>query len=334
MADKFKILQVGAGGFASRWTNAYSRNPSIELVGLVDIDKDTLDRFLVGQQLQVQGYTEPLRAIADSDAQAVAVIIPPASRTAVVKAAADAGKHIIMEKPLSDSMEDARDMVAYASRKGVKLMVSQNYRSSKIARNVRRVLDSGVIGRLDYIAVDYQITLDFGGGFRHTMRHPLLTEMCIHHFDLVRYLLDDDIEEVTAFTWNPPWSWFAHDPVADVHMVTRKGFRVAYLGSWVSRDNREPSRYGTWRIQGDRGALVWDDVGIRVVMPDSDEAVVLEEVDPVEVGYSLQEFMHAIRDDREPVTNGQDNLLSLGACMAAIRSADEKRTVTMTELLG
>ena len=97
--------------------------------------------------------------------------------------------HLLTEKPLADSPENARAIVEAARRAGRVHAVVQNRRYVANVRRIRRFLDSGAIGAPTSIHADFFIAPHFGG-FREEMAHVLLLDMAIHTFDAARYMVE------------------------------------------------------------------------------------------------------------------------------------------------
>jgi len=99
-----------------------------------------------------------------------------------------AGLHVLVEKPISESMPSAQAMVRAAQRYDRTLMVTQQYRYQDHPRMLRQLIAEGAIGDIDHIVTEFQIrgcSLEW----RQRMEHPFLMDMAIHHFDMMRYLL-------------------------------------------------------------------------------------------------------------------------------------------------
>jgi predicted dehydrogenase len=119
----------------------------------------------------------------------VLVASPPRTHHAVAKTALEAGKHILCEKPLATSPEDALGLIEAADGAGRVLIVSQNDRYNAPFRAVQRVFMEGHLGELVSIRISCRRdtrTLFAPDDFRYSMRHPYVMAMSIHHFDLLR----------------------------------------------------------------------------------------------------------------------------------------------------
>lgn len=321
-----KAIQIGIGGMGRRWTWALreSKEQGWEITALVDISPAAFE-WTVNEWPEmgsIPHFTDAEKALREIEADVAVIVTPPALHRAQAEAAFAAGKHVLTEKPLAESLGDAQAMVDAAERSGKTLMVAQNYRFSAEARTLRRQIDSGAIGKVGYASVLFQKAPRFGG-FREKMRYPLLVDMAIHHFDLIRYLTGGDPATVYAHSWKPEWSWFEHDPALAMIVSMKDGAVVDYFGSWVGA-GAETSWNGAWRIQGSEGCLLWSAEGIAIGRAGADTAS--DKLDPIEMPRQgqlaiLDEMAQALRDGRQPETSGADNLKSLALVFAGIESA-------------
>ena len=187
------------------------------------------------------------------------VASPPQTHHAVAKAALEAGKHILCEKPLAPSPEDALGLIEAADGAGHVLIVSQNYRYNAPARAVQRVFMEGHLGELASIRIscrrDTQ-TLFAPDDFRYSMCHPYVLDMSIHHFELLRAATGREVRAVCARSWRVPDSPFVHHPAVAAILDVDGGVPVAYEGDWVIH-GPETSWNGDWEVIGEKGRLLW-----------------------------------------------------------------------------
>lgn len=321
-----RILQVGAGGFGAVWLRALAEEPSAELVALVDQDPAAL---LPG----IPGYTDLDEALAASGAEIAVVVVPPAAHREVAERCLAAGLPVLVEKPLAGTREDCEALIEAAERAGRQLAVSQNYRYRPVIETARRVLASGELGAIGQAQVDFRIHYDFRGTFRERMEHPLILDMAVHSFDLIRFVTGLEAIDVQAHTWNPPWSQFEGDASAIALFTMDSGARVAYNGSWHPRGQFTDWNC-RWLVECEGGYLTLDRDVVKVYRGTdphrpgtaADEQVVplvrLERTDQAAV---LADFAAAVRDGRPAPTNAVDNLRTVEMVLATVERASYVR---------
>jgi predicted dehydrogenase len=338
---KLRALLVGAGGMGRAWARNLVSSPDTEIVGWVDVSEATLKGSLEEIPLELAYVgTSLTAAIGACEPDFVVDGTPPEVHRAVTLEALAAGIPVLGEKPMAESMESAKAMVAAAAQARRIYMVSQSRRFDGRIQAFRS-LASREIGPVGVLNADFFIGAHFGG-FRDEMDSPLLLDMAIHTFDQARYLLDGDPVSVLAEEYSPSWSWYKGDACANALFEMTGGARFAYRGSWCT-DGSPTSWEASWRAVGARGTVLWDGHGSPAGdIVSSDEGFirpthsVSEEPHEVAPGIagSLAEFCAALREGREPMCSAADNIKSLGMVFAAIRSAREGRRVQIAEVLA
>lgn len=322
-----KILQVGTGNFGRSWIDIIKKSQEWELTGIVDVNRENL--IFTARQYNIpeeKCFISLEDAIKSTLPVALLNATPPDIHKSTSLMAFDYGVDVLVEKPLSSNMKDAEEMVMAAESKGRKLMVSQNYRYRTQPRTIRKLINDGIIGKIGYLLVNFQKGPHFGG-FREEMDYPLLIDMAIHHFDLIRYITGENPVCLYARSWNPYWSWFKGDAAVDLSMEFTGDIKVSYFGSWVSK-GRETTWDGDWEIYGEKGTILWKDSKIYLISEGK-----TEEIEPIKMEredryLSLYEFYCAIKEDREPETSGKDNLYSLSMVFKSIESAEKRTSVS------
>ena len=142
-------------------------------------------------------------------------------------------------------MAQARRMVKTADAAGKLYMVSQSRRYNARHAGLARALADGRIGALTTLNCAFYIGAHFGG-FREAMPSPLILDMSIHHFDLMRCILGADIDSVQALSTNAPWNWNKGDATIMAQLELSNHCHVNYFGSWVAR-GRETGWNANWR---------------------------------------------------------------------------------------
>jgi predicted dehydrogenase len=215
-------------------------------------------------------------------------------------------------------------------------MVSQNYRFHSWVRTLRYLVESREFGRADNLLVHFAKAPRFEGSFRLEMDHPLVRDMSIHHFDLMRAVTGQEPISVYAETWRPKWSWFRDDPCAVTIFQFTGNLKAVYHGSWVAR-GRETTWNGHWTVECAEGVLelVDNQVHIRAPeLPHHDTTVELHRMPCESLEFSLLEFQKAIAEGRPPESNGRDNLNSLAMVFATTRSAALGEPVRIEDIRG
>ena len=335
-----ECVLVGCGAMSKAWLEATKQVDGLAIVGLVDIDADRarsraaefhLDRAATGASLDEMLDCKNPDVVFD--------VVVPAARSSVALAALSHGCHLLTEKPLAASLEEARTIIATARQAGRIHAVVQNRRYLAGVRRIRRLVDSGVIGRPTSIHCDFFLAPHFGG-FREQMDHVLLLDMAIHTFDAARAMTGLEAKRVYCREWDPASSWYQQGSSAAAIFDMNNDAVFTYRGSWCAEGART-SWESSWRIVGDRGSLVWDgfdEINAEVVAGNQPDGLFLPArrveiaaLDPADrTGGHLgvmRDFVAAVRGGPPPETAGTDNLKSLAMVFAAIKSAETGQIV-------
>jgi predicted dehydrogenase len=248
-------------------------------------------------------------------------VTPPQFHREVSLKALEAGKPVLSEKPLAPTLADAQAIVEAANRTGVLHMVTQNYRYSTVAQTVKQALDPAVMGEIGAVTVEFFKGPHFGG-FREKMPYPLIIDMSIHHFDMMRFFLGSNPVSVFGRSWNPPWSWYDGDASATALIQFAGGVSATYTGTWCGT-GRETPWNANWRFDCAHGVVALADDQVWVFPRMADEAPY--QVEPVNMprtaqAYLLHEFFEAVTTGSTPATTCQDNIKSLEIVFGVVES--------------
>lgn len=198
---------VGLGRAAAATVPAIARNPNTAIVAAADTNSDVLQAFC--QQYSARGYGRVQDLCQDPHVDAVYIATPTHLHTEHVLVAVSAGKHIICEKPLAITLDDANQMIDAVERTGVQFIVGQSQSYEPPVRAMRDLVRSGDLGRLGLISGWYfndwlyrprlpaELNTRMGGG--------VVFRQGAHHFDIARLIGGGLLRSVRATTgvWDP-----------------------------------------------------------------------------------------------------------------------------------
>lgn len=314
-----KVIQIGIGGMGNAWLMAVQASPNVEYAGFVEVNPaiaaEQVEKYGLDGKVVFASLDEALGAV---QADGVINVTPPQFHCPVSVMALEAGVPVLSEKPLADSMAAAQAIVDTANRTGVLHMVAQNYRYNAVTQTLYKTLQKGEFGPIGSVNIDFFRGPHFGG-FREEMDYPLIIDMSIHHFDLMRFFLGGDYQTLYGRSWNPPWSWFKGDASAAVTLEFG-GVIVSYNASWCSQGQEIPWN-ANWRFECAEGIISLTNDLVTTQRPSSELVqVAMEEPERVGQAYLLNEFYEAVTLGKTPVTTCQDNIKSLGIVFDVIQS--------------
>ncbi|MDQ0207659.1 Gfo/Idh/MocA family protein [Alkalicoccobacillus murimartini] len=318
-----RAIQIGIGGFGLSWLDLLMENQNVELVAVVDQQEESLQKVKEITSLESdQLFTSLQDALKGVEADFVLIVTPPTTHKQLAEQSLEAGLHVMMEKPLTDTAEEANELLAFSKQFSQKVMVSQNYRWNRQIQTIKQLIAANSIGTIEYADYYFNKATHFGG-WRDQYEEILLQDMAIHHFDILRYLLNDEASTIQATSFRPSWSWFKGNPHADAAITFRKGTQVHYRGRWAGK-GKKTTWNGDIRLVGDKGAIECLDDRVFVYQGEQDtpEEIPLIKTPASDRMISLDAFIQSISEDMIPPTSIEDNIKSLQLTWAAIESSN------------
>lgn len=341
MPNKPRIVLTGCGGISNAWLGTDVVKKHVEIVGLVDINEaaaaQKAEQFALAEAETGPRLTAVLKR---TEPDAVFDCSTPEAHCDVTLTALRHGCHVLGEKPMADTMPNARKMLRAAEKAGKLYAVMQNRRYQPEIRRLQRFLDSGVIGKVTTVQSNFFIGAHFGG-FRDEMQHVLLLDMAIHSFDQARLITGQDAEAVYCNEWNPAGSWYKHGASAVAVFEMTNNVIYTYQGSWCS-EGCNTSWECAWHIIGEKGSIQWDGGStFKCEVPKGTTGLIHKQRErKVPMGCPkrltgghagpIAEFVQCLRNGGIPETICTDNIKSLAMVHGAVRSAMQQRRVTIT----
>jgi len=280
-------------------------------------------------------YTLDYRDLLTKELDGVLVCTSTDTHRQVVIDACEAGKNIFCEKPLARTLEEVEEMLAAVKRAGVKLQVGFNRRFDPNFSQAKKEISSGTIGRPlllkitsrdpDFPSIEY---LKISGG--------VWVDMTIHDFDMARYLMGEEVEEVYStgsVLLEPRLKEFGDlDTV-----VTVLRFRSGAIGII---DNCRRAVYGydqRVEVLGDKGMIeVPNPLPVQNIKRDAEGSHMSKLYyffpDRYELSFveEMQAFVRCLQEDTEPPVTGEDGKMALVLALCAQRSFKEGRPVRVS----
>jgi predicted dehydrogenase len=326
----------GCGAMAKGWLQAVKSTPSladaIEIVGLVDLNPGMAEALAeeFGLDSAICG-TDLDAVLKKTGADILFDVVVPAARRTVVETALHNGCHVLSEKPMAVSMDDARHLLALAKETGKIHAIVQNRRFIAGVRSLKAAIDAGHIGDLTGLHCDFFIGAHFGG-FREDMDNVLLLDMAIHTFDAARFMAGKQPLAVYCYENNPQGSWYRTGSSANAIFELSDNVTFTYRGSWCA-EGANTSWESQWRIIGTKGTILWNGEDTFTAHQVTGDTGFFRDLEPFEIpappsmdethGHAsvIRDFISAIQSSGTPETASHDNIKSLAMVFGAIESA-------------
>jgi predicted dehydrogenase len=351
-----KVGIVGMHSIAVPHAEAYARDPLAELVAVCDIVKERADAG--AEKYGIRAYYSLSDMLRNEDLDIVDVCTGGLENGSwhfePTMEAIEAGKHVLVEKPLSNDVGEAREMVAKAAEKGVYLGCNLNHYFTPVAERARQYIDDGEVGEIMYCLTK----MGFNGGEVENYQAPAspvmkgfpyfhLKAFLSHPFSVMRYLCGD-ITHVQAFLNRPGFRRRAGDlmlTTASIHVKFANDC-VGYLLS--QRGDVSYGLGGWWSVEvaGTKGTVCIENCIERVtywkapspggpgkpadIDPDSPGAPVVTQSGTVDFGQTFANRIHAFLEDiannvppEKLRASGRDALAALEYTFAVIESYEQ-----------
>jgi predicted dehydrogenase len=226
---------IGAGVAGAMRARTIAGHPGARLAMVADVDRD---RANAAARTAGARAVEDYRLVLDApDLDCVVVSSPVQLHEEMVCRAVQAGKHVLCEKPLSNTVESCRRMVRVAADAGRVLAVGFNHRYYPSFRALRRIVDEGSLGPIDHVRAfgGHEGMSQFRAAWmyeRQTLGGGAMMDVGIHVSDLVNYL-GFHPTEVTARTTSGIWNLDGSEDNAIVLARTSRGIPVVYQATWT-----------------------------------------------------------------------------------------------------
>ncbi len=339
---RLRIGIVGCGNIAARahlpiWQELADR---VEVVALADPNPDALERLRVQAGLDVSAtHADAADLIARDDVDAVDVCTPQAFRRDVLVRAAEAGRHLLCEKPLAAAPVDAEAAVLAAERAGVVFATMHNFLATPEVVAVRGVIESGEIGTVRSVIVNFLGTVYEPGAAGDWRRDPalagggVLMDM-LHGVYLAESLTGEPFLRASAMLATRAADWQVED-LATCRFETDSRVALVNIG-WgfgpggvvvTGTNGRVEARYehgstAPWAVV--EHVTVTTAGGTRTVLgPATERRVGNAEFPSMYAGSQAicRAFVDAVLDGTRPLATGADGLRSLEATVGAYQSA-------------
>lgn len=343
---KFKAGIIGCGSIARlRHAPEYKANPYVSEIVFYDrnIERSTALAVQFGGSV-VETFEELLE---DPTVDMISDCSSNENHCYFTSNALLHGKHVLCEKPIALNVEEAEQIIEAQKKSGKKLMIDHNQRFTPAHQKVREIILNEELGRVLSFKTSFGhkgpehwgVNKSNSTWFFKKERSKLgvIGDLGIHKIDLIHYLLDDDIDQVSAFHGALHKKDENGNPieVSDnivCSMKTRKGSLGNASFSW------------TYYGEEDNSTIIYCEKGVVKVYYDPEYEIVITTSDDQKIKYKLEAiqtndnqtnsgvidaFVESVRLDNIPLVTGEDALLSLKVALALQEAAETNKVITI-----
>lgn len=327
--EKIGVGIVGAGYMGRTHSFHYSQLKDVELVAVADVNVEAA-RELAAQYEIPHVYQDYQELLECPGVDAVSICTPDAVHRGPSVGAAQAGKHILLEKPIATTIEDARAILDAVEQAGVVLTIGFVSRFLKTYSLAHKSLEEDKLGDIMSIAAKRIIRASVGEYY--AKRDTIIDFLSIHDIDLLRWFGGDVVSvyaEADAFVF----------PSEDKHDTAMALLRFAngaigyFHGCWTLPNEVPYRATSTFEVVGKEGVVNVDafDQSLRVASSAGCEFPIGWDLTSA-FRAQLQHFIDCARTGEAPLITGEDGLKALAVAIACGRSAREHRPVEIAEI--
>lgn len=330
MSASIGIGVVGCGYWGPNLVRNLRSLPECRVKSICDVSEERL-RHLRGLYPELQTETRFDKMVADPELAAVVIATPLRHHFPMAKAALQAGKHVLVEKPLAASVEQCEELVALAKKQGLVLMVGHTFLFSPAVRRIKEIIDRNEIGALRYISAR-RLNL---GLFQKDIN--VTWDLAPHDISIILYIMKETPHSVNCRGAAHVTPGIEDVTSMNLHFSDEKSATIQ--SSWL-----DPRKVREMTIVGSERMIVYDDLAVqekikifdvRVKRPPHYDTFAefhyayhygdiyspyIRQEEPLKV--ECQHFLDCIQNGRTPLTSGAKGLevvRILEACSASIR---------------
>lgn len=340
-----KYALIGCGRISPNHIEA-AKNNHLDFVAMCDVlpeaMKEKEDKFGLEK---VNKYTDYKEMLKTEKPELVAIATESGKHASIAIDCIKAGCHVIIEKPIALSIEDADEIIKAGHEKGVIVCANHQNRFNKSVQYIRKALDEGRFGRLSHGAAHVR----WNRGKSYYEQAPwrgtwaqdggCLMNQCIHNIDLLRWMMGDDIDEVMAYTAQIEHDYLEAEDLGIALVKFSNGSYGLIEGTTnVYPKNLEETLYifgekGTAKAAGTSDNII-EEWKFADELDDPDEVKKQFSENPPNVygfGHTplYGDVIDAIENHHEPLVNGEAGKRALELVLAIYKSASEHRPVKL-----
>jgi UDP-N-acetylglucosamine 3-dehydrogenase len=306
---------IGTGFWGENQVRVLRQSEIADLVAICDADRKRAKE--IGTKYSVPWYSDVNKFLREPKLQAVTVCTPTQTHLKVGLLATEAGKSLLVEKPMTGDEKAAQKLVNSARKAGVKLLVGFIERFNPGVRAVKKMLTEKTVG---------DVIIATG---RRVARWPVrigdvgvVKDTAIHDIDALRYLLGEEASAVFAQTGSLRKR--PYEDYAEI-MLRFKGGTTGFIdANWLT-----PRKVRTLIITGSDATINLDYITQEITLENSQRLVkpYTPWAEPLKV--ELENFMTTILRDTKEAPSGEDAIKAIRICDAALRSGKSKTLVNL-----
>lgn len=332
-SKRLPVGVVGVGAFGEFHARAYSEDDRVELVGVADTNWKRARQ--VAGALGCRPYRDVATLLKRGKPELVSVATPDDQHRPVAVTCAEAGVNVLVEKPIAMTVEEGREIVRAARKRGVKLMVDFVLRFDSRYQKAKEVISQGKIGDILLMSSWRDVGVEMG---RRAIRFSeLCRQTLIHDIDIMRWIGGSEAKSVYGRAASKVLLKDGGDDAVVTIMEFKDGSIASLESNWVLPEKRPTILDSGLKVVGTAGSVDISSKNQGIEVTDSEghtfpDLTYFPVVSGRTVGAlreSLRHMVECVIHDRTPVVSGDDGLKALGLALSIRQSISENRVVRL-----
>lgn len=332
--DKLRAAVIGVGAMGRNHARIYSELGNVELIAVSDTAYDNARD--VARHLRCNAYQDYAEMFDKEKIDLVSIAVPTKYHKSVALDCVRRKIPFLVEKPIADNEENAREIIEAAKKAGVKMTVGQIERFNPAVIELKKRLDRGELGRI------FEIKALRVGPFPNRIRDVgVVIDLAVHDIDIMRYLTSSEVKRLYAETERKihtkhedllsgllkfqndaigvlSVNWLTPEKIREISITGEKGmFLVKYLTQEL---------YFYENVEANDGRYSYSDILMGVGEGDITQ-VRIQKKEPLKA--ELESWIQSVRGGKEPIVSGDDGLKALVLAQKLIESTEKKQVISL-----
>lgn len=309
---------IGVGAMGENHVRVYHKMEEANLIGISDVNERALKR--IEKKYETTGYTDYNELLENPEIEAVSVCVPTTFHHSVVMEAIKNKKHVLVEKPIAFTLQEAEEMISAAKEAGVILATGHVERFNPAVQKAKELVNDGVIG--DIVSAFAKRVGPLPPRIKDV---GVAIDLAIHDLDVMNYLFDEDIVQVYGVM-----NSILDDCEFEDHAEIMVSFNNESTGiievNWLT-----PYKRRELELTGTDGIISVDYIEQSIeVFGKFAQDIEIKHEEPLKE--ELKSFLNSVENNQEPEITGEDGLRALKMVIAANKSSKEHKPISFDEL--
>jgi len=340
------FIQIGTGGFGGYWCSKVlpyivQEQGRAQLIAAVDVNPMAHANVISSTGLDPKScFTDMRTALESHPCDFVVIALPAHLHEYAVDIALEFNCHILMEKPISDSMAASCSLYRKVKRSGKKMAVTTSHRFDQDKQTLQQLVHSEAYGKPHYLVGRFtsnnRSAVNNPKEYAH---HHYLISSAVHQFDIIRSLTASNAKTVYTQSWNPSWAPFKEHSTALVSMEMENGVRALFEGSKSNATQLNGWENDYFRVECEHATLELDrrELVVRSHLgfpyPQSAQIPFIERKAWMH-RWLMEQFIDWLEGGEAPPNSLDDNIQTTALQYAAIESGLTGKVVDVQQFLS